>query len=238
MMPVRSVAVLGALAALFACAQADNTPASSGSASMTIGQVDDGDDDSAEPTTTLPTTGISASATNADDDAETSDVTDTQASGSDTGSSDGDSTTGDSSSTTGTGTEDTSGGRTTDTGSTTTDDSTSTEGVTTDDSTTGGCDHPQGVYGDCLNSGFSACMFNQPGWCLHDAADPPTVGVCSLFDCVDVCDCPAAPATGNAQVVCGFLQGLPSNACFLACGQATTCPDGMFCHNNSFCAFN
>jgi hypothetical protein len=218
------------------CAGADNSP--SPSASMTIGQSDHGDDDDDDaPTTTLPTTGISASATNGDDP-DTADVTGTHdGSESDTEST----TTGESDSTTD---DATSAVTSTDTGdttgasaSTTDDGTTSTDDATTDATTTGGCDHAPGVYGDCHNLGFAACMMAS-AVCLHDGADPPTIGVCTILDCVDACDCPAPPATGNAQVTCAPI--LPNNqtACILACGAATTCPDGMTCINNTFCAFN
>lgn len=204
---------------------------------MTIGHADTTGGDPA-PTTTVPTTGISVSASSDTPDATTADgptdtVGDTSTDSGSATADDTDATTDMSETTaltaTDTGDASTSGGPTTTNGAT-------TDGETTDTATTGGCSHPAGAYGDCLNGGFSTCM-NNDSVCLHDDADNPTVGVCSLLDCTDVCDCPAAPATGNAQVTCGdILQG-GGTACFLACGAATICPDGMVCASNLLCTW-
>ena len=225
--------LVGSMLLAVACAQADQRPAASSQGGMTLGNEDTEGDPT--PTTTVPTTGISAGS-NDHDDGSVTDADDTST---------GDSTTMEADSTTSGSTSDTSG---TSTGEASTEEATSNSGdVTTGDESTsgevtdgetsaGGCNHPPGVYGNCLSNGFSACM-NTDAVCIHDDVMTPTVGVCSLVDCVDTCDCPQAPPTGNAQVVCSPL--LPDNqtACILACGPATTCPTGMTCWANTLCVF-
>ncbi|MBL4686983.1 MAG: hypothetical protein JKY37_20475 [Nannocystaceae bacterium] len=62
----------------------------------------------------------------------------------------------------------------------------------------------------------------------------PAIGACS-FTCTSACDCPAAPASGDAVVTCGdhgFGQG-----CFLSCQGGEACPNEMVC-TVGLCAYN
>ena len=87
---------------------------------------------------------------------------------------------------------------------------------------------PPGVYGDCANGGLDACMAESLPQCLQDDPNMPSIGVCGRA-CTDVCDCWAAPATGNAPVSCRPLVEGDDGTCVLDCMGGETCPDGMSC---------
>jgi hypothetical protein len=87
---------------------------------------------------------------------------------------------------------------------------------------------PPGVYGDCANGGLDACMAESLPQCLQDDPNMPSIGVCGRA-CDDVCDCWAAPATGNAPVTCRSLVEGDDGTCVLDCAGGETCPDGMSC---------
>lgn len=92
---------------------------------------------------------------------------------------------------------------------------------------------PAGTWADCANGGLGACD-SPSALCLGD--DTAGVAVCAFQDCVTDCDCPAAPATGNALVACGpIVADSDDNACFLSCSAGQTCPDGMQCFMDFIC---
>lgn len=96
---------------------------------------------------------------------------------------------------------------------------------------------PEGTYGDCLADGIATCN-NLSATCLQDDTMNPMFGVCAPQGCVTDCDCPAAPATGDATVSCGEIVDGGGNACFLSCGAGETCPDGMSCFSDFICMWN
>jgi hypothetical protein len=55
--------------------------------------------------------------------------------------------------------------------------------------------------------------------------------VCMIRDCVDDCDCFAAPATGTAVPQCREVLADNGMACVLTCADGETCPDGMSCES-------
>ncbi len=98
-----------------------------------------------------------------------------------------------------------------------------------DTDSTGSVCMPPGEYGDCINGGAAACMAEGSTLCPTDSLDNPTIGVCSKR-CEDVCECWAAPATGDAAVACiPLVDGDPKQTCVLDCSSGQTCPDGMEC---------
>ena len=99
---------------------------------------------------------------------------------------------------------------------------------------TGSCEQPAPYYDDCFNSGNGVCDFDA-STCLIDDLMSPTHGTCAALDCVEDCDCPAAPATGTAESVCGEILAGGGTACFLDCSGGATCPDGMACIDNTLC---
>lgn len=102
------------------------------------------------------------------------------------------------------------------------------EGNTTADETAGECTTP-GVYGNCIDGGAAACQAEGSTLCPTDNLDNPSLGVCAKR-CEDVCECWAAPATGNADVACvALVDGDPNRTCVLDCASGQTCPDGMEC---------
>ena len=131
-----------------------------------------------------------------------------------------------------------SGGSTTTT-STSATTTTSDSSTTAVSSSTGDCGTlPPGEWVDC-NAGED---------CGSDDATCATVpqgdGATCLFTpnmgagCDDVCDCPAAPPTGDAVVMCGdAATGDGTNACYLDCSGGATCPDGQTCFADEVCAF-
>lgn len=99
-----------------------------------------------------------------------------------------------------------------------------------------------GTYDYCLDQwgGFdiqNACGGTSPDRRCIYWGDPIEAAVCSTQNCATACDCPAPPATGNATVTCGDIS--PSDAipdCYLSCANEETCPDGMVCRNDEYCA--
>lgn len=56
--------------------------------------------------------------------------------------------------------------------------------------------------------------------------------------CVDACECPSAPATGDATVACGEIDGdATQSECYLDCSDGQVCPDGQSCINDVACGF-
>lgn len=139
------------------------------------------------------------------------------------------------------------GSVTTDPGSTssaTTDPgSTSAPGSTTDPTTGGGCNDVPGTYAYCLNGAGAIdntpCMAPGDATCIYTGnLAAPTGAVCAIQDCVDPCDCPAAPATGNAVVSCDDVTGNPADLfCYLDCAGGETCPTGMTCFGGFLCVW-
>ena len=114
--------------------------------------------------------------------------------------------------------------------------------ATTTTATTGdtdGCGEPAaGAWVDCANgedcgSPNAACVEVAQG----EAATcvfTPNGGA----GCVDTCDCPAAPDSGDAVVACGDVEGNGGpDACYLDCSDGTTCPDGQSCYADLVCAW-
>jgi hypothetical protein len=108
-------------------------------------------------------------------------------------------------------------------------DSTSETADEMSDATDGGECMPAGVFGNCIADGEAACQAAGQTQCPSDNLDNPSLGVCSKH-CNAVCDCWAAPATGNAPVACvALVPGDPDQSCVLDCSNGETCPDGMEC---------
>ncbi len=104
-------------------------------------------------------------------------------------------------------------------------------GETSSDTTTdtGSQCMPPGVFGNCIDGGAAACQAEGSTICPTDNLDNPSLGVCAKR-CDDVCECWAAPATGNAAVECiALVDGDPKKTCVLDCSGGETCPDGMQC---------
>lgn len=74
--------------------------------------------------------------------------------------------------------------------------------------------------GDPDGTGFLTCL---------SSATIEGGNICTIRDCVDVCDCFAPPATGTAPVVCAPILADGASACGLACDEGQACPDGMEC---------
>jgi hypothetical protein len=119
----------------------------------------------------------------------------------------------------------------------------SSSSSTTDPTTGGGCNDVPGVYENCVEMDGSIdntpCMSAGDSTCLYTGAvGNPTAGVCAFTDCVDACDCPAAPASGNAVVSCDDVTGDPAELfCYLDCAGGETCPNGMTCFAGFLCAW-
>ncbi|HEY0136851.1 MAG TPA: hypothetical protein VGB85_22370 [Nannocystis sp.] len=104
-----------------------------------------------------------------------------------------------------------------------------------------GCaSHPPGDWAACQKGGLtdnSLC-----GWmegsgngmitCLSPQSG--SFNVCGIRDCVDDCDCFAAPLTGDAVPSCRVVFGGGGTACVLYCANGQTCPDGMEC-SSGYC---
>ncbi|MBL4687762.1 MAG: hypothetical protein JKY37_24435, partial [Nannocystaceae bacterium] len=100
------------------------------------------------------------------------------------------------------------------------------------------CHDVDGEYAQCLGVGnaidTSDCGGNAPT-CLT-GGDPVIVGVCAITECVDECDCPAAPVTGTAVAACGDIAG-GGNLCHIDCADGSTCPTGMECFAEIACVW-
>ncbi len=95
----------------------------------------------------------------------------------------------------------------------------------------GGGDGPG--YGDCVNEPPCGSASEV---CLSDNPMDPGIGFCSS-GCMSEADCAEAPETGDAPVTCADLTGDEAGNCFLDCSMGQTCPDGMECAFDSFCAW-
>jgi hypothetical protein len=86
-------------------------------------------------------------------------------------------------------------------------------------------------YGNCLD--FPLEVVCGPGEaCFSNAS----IGVCGVFQCEDVGDCPPPPPDGTAVVVCRDIGGTPRiDDCGLDCSGGATCPTGMSCQGNDIC---
>lgn len=96
-----------------------------------------------------------------------------------------------------------------------------------------------GGYGACINAyagtDVDGLCSGGPSICIVDD-NPVGASTCSLQSCVDVCDCPAPPGTGDATVTCANItSGGTPNDCYLDCGDGETCPDGMSCFAGYVC---
>lgn len=112
--------------------------------------------------------------------------------------------------------------------------------VPIDDSTTGppACNDVPGNYAECLGAGNVVDTTGCGGGdnCLT-GGDPVIAGVCSVTPCVDTCDCPAAPATGNAPIACDAITGGAEQFCYLDCSAGQSCPNGMICFADLACVW-
>ncbi|MCH9680538.1 MAG: hypothetical protein K0V04_03820 [Deltaproteobacteria bacterium] len=112
--------------------------------------------------------------------------------------------------------------------------------VPIDDSTTGPppCNSVPGNYQTCLAAGNVVDTAGCGGAtsCIT-TGDPVIAGVCSNSPCVDACDCPAAPATGNAVVTCDAITNGADNFCYLDCSSGQSCPNGMTCFADLACVW-
>lgn len=97
-----------------------------------------------------------------------------------------------------------------------------------------------GNYGACVNE-YGGTDINGlcggTGICLVDQY-PINGSTCSRQGCVDACDCPPPPDSGNATVTCANITGGGDGGitdCYLSCAAGETCPDGLQCYNNSVC---
>ncbi len=197
--------------------------ATTGDGSDTVGVVDGSSSDSdAESTTAGGTTVADGTSSGTAESTE--------------GSTDSGSTDGGSSSSDGGGSSSSDGG-----GSSSSDGSSSSSSDGGGSSSTGDCGMPTGIgnYDACLDAMNQAdaalCGFGG-ATCINDGGDPAIVSVCSQGACVDDCDCPPGPGTGDAPVTCGEIAGddmIPE--CFLDCSSGQTCPDDMGCFSGLIC---
>jgi hypothetical protein len=118
-----------------------------------------------------------------------------------------------------------------------------TTGTTTGEPTSGGqataddgcTSHPPGDWVACQTGSMTDNTLC--GWmeghgngkltCLSPQSG--SFNVCGIRDCVDDCDCFAAPLTGDAVPSCRVVFGGGGTACVLYCANGQTCPDGMAC---------
>ncbi len=83
-------------------------------------------------------------------------------------------------------------------------------------------------YGDCING--NVCEV--PTQCINGG----DFGWCGTVNCADDTPCQPPPATGDAPAVCLPINDM-TDACVLDCSMGQTCPDGMICANDQFCAW-
>jgi hypothetical protein len=106
------------------------------------------------------------------------------------------------------------------------------------DATTGeaACNDVPGNYAACLGPGNAIDVAGCGGGdeCLT-TGEPVIAGVCSLTACADACDCPAAPASGDAPVACDAITGSDDSLCYLDCSGGEACPTGMVCFAELAC---
>lgn len=93
-----------------------------------------------------------------------------------------------------------------------------------------------GHYDYCLTvlgTFDSAAICGEPLSCINNGS-PIEIVVCGR-SCTTACDCPEPPPTGTATVSCGEITG-GGSSCYLSCQNGETCPDGMLCQGDSYCA--
>lgn len=130
------------------------------------------------------------------------------------------------------------GGSSTTGGSSTGEASTGGSSSGEDSGSTGGPPPPSGDWVDCFagedcNSPDATCTMipQSTGYTCTFAPD-------MAAGCVDVSDCPAPPATGNAPVACGNVDfDQPEPECYLDCSAGQTCPDGQECFGTYGCGY-
>jgi len=74
--------------------------------------------------------------------------------------------------------------------------------------------------------------------CVTDSDVDPTAAVCLAQGCEAICQCPAAPPTGDAEVTCEDVTGDMVDDCWLDCQGGATCPDDMICFGGFICLFS
>ncbi len=95
--------------------------------------------------------------------------------------------------------------------------------------------HPSGDWAACQHGsmtdntlcGWTAGAGNGKITCLSPSSG--AFNVCGIRDCIDDCDCFAAPLTGTAIPSCEVVFGGGGTACVLYCVNGQQCPDGMEC---------
>jgi hypothetical protein len=101
-----------------------------------------------------------------------------------------------------------------------------------------GCPPLDGNYAACIDA--MGMTSNEPcdgATCVADYPDEPTAAVCLTSGCETTCQCPVAPATGDAEVACEDVTADGVNDCWLDCQDGSTCPDGMICFGDFICLF-
>jgi len=100
--------------------------------------------------------------------------------------------------------------------------------------TADGCaSHPAGDWAACQKGGLTdktLCGFDEGASAGTVTCLSPSSGsfnVCGIRDCVENCDCFAAPTSGDAIPSCEMVGG--SKACVLYCLNGQQCPDAMEC---------
>lgn len=93
-----------------------------------------------------------------------------------------------------------------------------------------------GNYAECLDAmGLPSDAPCNGGVCATGNASS---AVCLISGCEEACQCPAAPATGDAEVVCDDVTQDMVDDCWLDCGGGATCPDDMVCFGGFICLFS
>ncbi|MEM7151916.1 MAG: hypothetical protein AAF799_03695 [Myxococcota bacterium] len=93
---------------------------------------------------------------------------------------------------------------------------------------------------DCSDGmgGVDDALCTGPGMlCLSENPVQPEFAVCAAMGCNDACDCPLAPPTTEANVVCEDITGKGQGTCFLECSSGQTCPPGMTCAFDFICMY-
>lgn len=101
-----------------------------------------------------------------------------------------------------------------------------------------GCPLPPlaGNYAACVDAqGMASDAPCDGATCVVDSDAEPTAGVCLASDCEQACQCPPAPATGEAAVICEDVTGDMVGDCWLDCQSGEACPDGMICFGGFIC---
>lgn len=95
-----------------------------------------------------------------------------------------------------------------------------------------------GNYAACVAAdGTTSDVPCEGATCVVDSDSQPTAGVCIPSGCESPCQCPPAPATGEAEVICEDITGDALTDCWLDCQGGQACPDDMFCFGGFICLF-